>query len=395
MADDPARQAAAGDSRVLVTHVIYSGSPSRHALGPAGSVDNMALALSKEATVQVVSVGYDRLLNKPIDAEIRKRHAAKTAVKRIYIERNWLMLFELFRTIKASTGPIVLHCIFDYKFVLFAFLFALLLNKRPIFHVPHGMLLDALFVKRRLRKEIFCLLWRGFIPAGRITHIASSELEKSTIVRRLGRKERVVVIGQITQLEKRFRKRNFAGRQSGSALQVCFVGRVARQKNLLFALSVLKTIRFDVAFDIYGSMENDSYYSACAAAIKELPKNISVRFMQMVDRNELLEKLRNYDLMFAPTLGENHGHYIMEALGIGLPVLISDQCPWSDVNEFGGGWSLPLSAPSSYADVLAQAYNSGSDWAHVRQRAFEYFDSKMLKTDLDKRLRKLVLHGNA
>jgi glycosyltransferase involved in cell wall biosynthesis len=168
------------------------------------------------------------------------------------------------------------------------------------------------------------------------------------------------------------------------------VGRVTKQKNFLFVLSILKELNFEVMLDVYGSIEDAAYFAACSSAIKQLPNNIRVNFKGAIKREDLLVSLRNYDLMFAPTLGDNHGHYIMEALGIGLPVLMSDRCPWSDINECGGGWSLPLSARSSYLEVLNRAYFAGPEWAVVRKAASNYYDKKNLPSESAKRYQELI-----
>jgi hypothetical protein len=45
--------------------------------------------------------------------------------------------------------------------------------------------------------------------------------------------------------------------------------------------------------------------------------------------------LAEYDLFLFPTLGENYGHVISEALASGCPVVISDQTPWRNLEAEG------------------------------------------------------------
>ena len=70
---------------------------------------------------------------------------------------------------------------------------------------------------------------------------------------------------------------------------------------------------------------------------------------------EVRKTLADYDLMLFPTLGENFGHVIFEALAAGVPVLVSDQTPWQDLDARGSGWVRPLETPQAFVDVLESA----------------------------------------
>ena len=64
-----------------------------------------------------------------------------------------------------------------------------------------------------------------------------------------------------------------------------------------------------------------------------------------------------------PTLNENYGHSIVESLLTGCPVIISDQTPWTDLQENNAGYSLPLNDRQKFIDAIAQA-------AEMNQAAF-------------------------
>ena len=61
------------------------------------------------------------------------------------------------------------------------------------------------------------------------------------------------------------------------------------------------------------------------------------------------------DFLLLPTQGENFGHAIFEAFAAGLPVIISDQTPWKDLQNQQIGWDLPLDQPAAFAEAIAQA----------------------------------------
>ena len=62
--------------------------------------------------------------------------------------------------------------------------------------------------------------------------------------------------------------------------------------------------------------------------------------------------MAGYDLMFMPTLGENFGHAIFEALGAGTPVLISDRTPWRNLEARRAGFDLSLDDPAAFAAAI-------------------------------------------
>ena len=63
----------------------------------------------------------------------------------------------------------------------------------------------------------------------------------------------------------------------------------------------------------------------------------------------------NAHLFILPTLGENYGHAIIEALSVGRPVLISDQTPWKNLSNFNAGWELPLNDKQAWIDKINEA----------------------------------------
>lgn len=60
--------------------------------------------------------------------------------------------------------------------------------------------------------------------------------------------------------------------------------------------------------------------------------------------------MREHDLFFFPTLGENYGHVIIESLSAGTPVLISDQTPWT--SDADGACALPLKNQQQFVTAI-------------------------------------------
>jgi glycosyltransferase involved in cell wall biosynthesis len=123
-------------------------------------------------------------------------------------------------------------------------------------------------------------------------------------------------------------------------------------KNLDFALRVLEKVNVPVTFDVYGVVDDQHYWRACQSQINRLPGNISVTYQGVISHELVVPTMRNYDLFFLPTRGENFGHVIPESLAAGVPVLISDQTPWRDLDQQGVGFVRPLSDESGFVEVI-------------------------------------------
>lgn len=162
-------------------------------------------------------------------------------------------------------------------------------------------------------------------------------------------------------------------RVPGEPLKVCFLSRISPMKNLDFALRAIAGVYSPIVFTVYGPKEVPGYWAECEALIAKLPRNVSVAYGGEVHPSEVHGLLAQQDLFFFPTRGENYGHVIHEALDAGLPVLISDQTPWSDVACRQVGWVLPLGDEAAFARRIDDyARRDAAAVAEMRLRARAY-----------------------
>lgn len=77
--------------------------------------------------------------------------------------------------------------------------------------------------------------------------------------------------------------------------------------------------------------------------------------------------------MLLPTLGENFGHSIIEALSAGLPVIISNRTPWKNLIAEGVGADLPLEDEFEFVHQLKHFQSMGErDMENVRSACQRY-----------------------
>ena len=109
-----------------------------------------------------------------------------------------------------------------------------------------------------------------------------------------------------------------------------FLSRIAQIKNLEFGLELLGLAKGEIELDIYGPIEDRDYWERCQERIRRLPDHVRVNYKGAVSTDQVIQIFSEYHFQILPTLGENFGYVILEALAGGCPVLISDQTPWRD-----------------------------------------------------------------
>ncbi|MBL7938344.1 MAG: glycosyltransferase [Flavobacteriales bacterium] len=137
-------------------------------------------------------------------------------------------------------------------------------------------------------------------------------------------------------------------------LKLVSLARIAEEKNTLFAIQRLAEIQGKVRFDLYGTVYDEAYFARCKTAIGDLPEGIEVVWHGQLPNEEGVRVLTDSHALFMPSVGENFGHTMLEALSVGRPLVISDRTPWKQLEASGAGWDLPLEDPVRFTDALQQ-----------------------------------------
>lgn len=163
-------------------------------------------------------------------------------------------------------------------------------------------------------------------------------------------------------------------------LKLVYIARVHPTKNTLKAIEWLGGLSGYIQYDIYGSIENKMYWKQCQEAIAKLPQNITVRYMGVIDHDQVASTIAGYHAYYMPTNGENFGHSIVEAMIMGKPVIISDQTPWTDVNG-NGGYAIPLNDEKAFIAKLKELVEMNEDIYSVLSKQIENYIKDKLNVD--------------
>lgn len=133
-----------------------------------------------------------------------------------------------------------------------------------------------------------------------------------------------------------------------------FLGRIVPVKGLDILLRSLRQFDSPITLDIIGTEEDSVYTALCKRLVAEVSPEVNVNLCGPIPHEEVREIVRSYDLMVLPTLGENFGHVIAEALSCGIPVFCSENTPWTSVLRNGGGGVVSPNSPGPWRALLKQ-----------------------------------------
>jgi len=200
-----------------------------------------------------------------------------------------------------------------------------------------------------------------------------------------------------------------------------YFGRLSPEKNLPFAFELLREFAQahpdrTVIYDLIGS-GSAAYEAKLHSLSAKLPSTIQVNFIGQLSPEALQARLQpsslssqvsslsppqatsnlptfppsssspppqvsslipqvsglSYHALLMPSLTENFSYTVLESLQAGIPVLISDQTPWRDLQSQRVGWDLPLEDLSTWAAALEQlSHQALAERLEQSQRALGY-----------------------
>lgn len=145
-------------------------------------------------------------------------------------------------------------------------------------------------------------------------------------------------------------------------LKIIFLSRICKMKNLLFVIDIISRVKDKkIIFDIYGNKEDIKYWNKCEEKLKDLPKNIVWNYCGECDSERVPEIFAKYDVFLFPTLGENYGHVIGEAMLSGCLPIISDKTPWTNFDDNQCGNIISLCNIEQYIDCIIKYVDMDND----------------------------------
>lgn len=222
---------------------------------------------------------------------------------------------------------------------------ALILNKLhlikcPFVLAPMGSFSKGALAIKNSKKKIFLSIFKTLGMFNRVYFSVTSPVEEKELREVIPVKTKCYIAEDmqrnvdLTLVHGEYKKDNM--------LNLVFISRICEKKNLSMAIDVLMNVSEPVKFHIYGNIEDEEYWKLCQDKLSRLPNNIEWKYTGELNSEEVVKTLSLYDAFLFPTLGENFGHVISEAMSAGCIPVISDTTPWLDIEEKQAGWVIPL-----------------------------------------------------
>lgn len=261
---------------------------------------------------------------------------------------------------------------FSIKFLL-AYLLGWIKCSRIVL-APRGELTKGAMSLKSWKKKIYLIFFKSLGFHKKITFHFTSEDELKESLMFLGDVKYIVA----PNMHGVYPPYQIKNKDVGS-LKIIFLSRISPKKNLLLAIRTLQHIsNGQVEFTIAGAIDDQDYWEKCQHEISSLPNNVVVKFLGPV-KHELVKELLNDNHVFIlPTLNENYGHAIVEAMVHSNLVLLSDQTPWNQVGVHGS-YIVTGNDITQYAKLIDEMICFDSYQFNAKTRSTYYFADAVLE----------------
>ena len=322
-----------GKKKVLILNGQYL--PGYKGGGPIQSCANMVENLSGRFDFYVMCADRDLKEKKPYEGITINQWNQVGLAKVFYMSPEMQSLRGFTKMLNETEYDLMyLNNFFSPIFTIRPLLLRRLgkLKKTKIILAPRGDFTGGL-ENKKVKKYTYIFLIKLVGMYNKLLWHATSDIEENDIKDKFPEAN----VFTVPNLPAKFTPKQAITPKKAGELRLVFVSRIFPKKNIKYALETLKHIKKgEVIFDIYGPMEDKAYWGECEAIIKEMPHNVTVKYCGEAPHAEIPHIFEQYHAFFFPTLGENYGHVIVEAMMNNCLCLLSKGVtPWDDYVECG------------------------------------------------------------
>lgn len=316
--------------------VCASFYPAFKSGGPVRSITNLIELLDSKYHFDVFTADRDLGEPKSFNAIKINSWSNKFRISNVfYSSPSYSLLFRYKEILRKNNYDLIyFNSFFDFNFTIkfMLMLFLGFFKEQSIVLAPRGELTFGAMKLKPFKKHLYLKFFKFLGLQKKITFHFTSKSEAEEGLHFLGDVKYKLAPNMHDKIPS-YKEKN----KIENSLKIVFLSRISPKKNLKTIIqSLMKIDVGNVYLTIAGVIDDQNYWNECSSLITKLPKNINVKFLGAIGHEQVKKVFDDSHLFYLPTLNENYGHAIVEAMVNSNLVMLSDQTPWSGVIEHGG-----------------------------------------------------------
>lgn len=267
----------------------------------------------------------------------------------------------------------------NFDYLLIVGIFSLKFNILPLLFSPsknkilsvRGMLHPGALSQKPIKKRLFLLFLKAIKIQNRVSFHATDETEKKYIKTIFGEKAKINIANNYPQ----FNSTNCITSKIKGELNLISVALISPMKNHLLILKALKECLGKIEYHIIGAIKDHHYWKLCLKEIDQMPNHIKVIYHGEKEPHNIIDFLNSSHLFILPSLSENYGHAIIEALSAGKPTITSHLTPWNHLEEKNVGFNVNLNLVELKNKIQFFIDQDNEEYQFYSKNASEYAKS--------------------
>jgi glycosyltransferase involved in cell wall biosynthesis len=244
-----------------------------------------------------------------------------------------------------------IHGLWSYQTSILAII-SIMSDIKLVIH-PRGMLSKSAINSKKYKKRLALLLYQRFILK-RASLIYVTSRDEYNDVLEFSQSDKIIMVPNNgrRKLSKDFKSLN---QNSNNTYNFLFISRLHPLKgldNLLIAFKNLKQSNWHLTIAGPGSIK---YLRKLHTTCKRFEISQNVTFLPEVNDEQKNLLYQKHDVFVLPSLTENYGIVVEEALFAQMPVITTTGTPWKDLNKLKCGWcvgTLPIDIYKALTEVI-------------------------------------------
>lgn len=344
--------------------------------GPITTIRNMVTTLNGTVEFRIITRAHDLGEKDHYPGVLKGEWEDREGAAIMYTEAAELTVGRILSEIlRQKPDVIYLNSVLSRRYTLIPLLAAMRARKTlypspRIILAPRGEFSPGALSLKPWQKKLYLGMLRTFGLWRNVVWQASTVHEAADIRRVAGPKAKVCIAPDLPS--PLIMPADLKAKRTGDAV-IAFVGRISPMKNLHTAIRIVAKLKGHIEFVVVGPAEDKAYWVQCQKEIERLPGHIKVTIKGSLPPSEVLSTLTQSDILLLPSLGENFAHVVLEALGAGCPVALSDRTPWRDLQPLGIGADIALEEEDKFVVFLQGLIDLDETSFHEKKLAAQQY----------------------